>query len=64
MLNEVTKIQTRSDLNDRIRTPIKNDQFYTKISPKMQGNKLFQQKKEYKIDETWLLWSKKRLYVL
>ena len=42
MLNEATEIQTRSDLNDRIRTPIKNDQIYTKISPKMQGNKLFQ----------------------
>ena len=34
------------------------------ILKKVQEDRLFQQQKEYKVDEKGLLWSKERLYVL
>ena len=37
--------------------------FYLEILKKVQEDSLFQQKKEYKVDEYGLLWSKDRLYV-
>ena len=40
------------------------DQFYVEILKKVQEERLFQQQEEYKVDQTRLLWSKERLYVL
>ena len=51
----VIEIQTSFDQNDRTGTSNKSDQFYTEINQKMQENRLFQQRKEYKIYCTQLL---------
>ena len=40
------------------------DPFYVEILKKVQEDRLFQQQKEYKVDEIGLLWSKGRLYIL
>ena len=63
MLYEVTLIQTDLDLHDRIRTINLFDCFYVEILKKDEEDRLFQQRKEYKVDETRLLWSKETLYV-
>ena len=63
MLYEVNLSQTDLDLNERIRTANGVDHFYVEILKKVQGDRLFQQQKEYKVDETGLLWSKEILYV-
>ena len=63
MIYEVTLSQTDSDLHERIRTTNKVDPFYVEILKKVQEGRLFQQQKEYKVDETELLRSKERLYV-
>ena len=64
MLYEVTLIQTDLDFHDRIRTINLFDCFYVEILKKDEEDRLFQQKKEYRVDETRLLWSKERFYVL
>ena len=63
MIYEVTVSQNNADLHEKIRTANKVDPFYVEILKKVQEDWLFQQQKEYKVDETELLWSKDRLYV-
>ena len=48
----------------KINTGNKVDPFYVEILKKVQEDRLFQQQKEYKVDESRLLWSKDRLYIL
>ena len=64
IIYEVTLSQTDSDLHERIRTTNRVDPFYVEILNKVQDDKFFQQQKEYKVDETRLLWSNEILYVL
>ena len=61
MIYEVTLIQIDSDLNKRIRKANRVDPFYVEILKKVQEDRLFQQQKEYKVDETRLLWSKEKI---
>ena len=63
MLYEVNLIQTDLYLHDSITMENKVDHFYVEILKNVQEDWLFQQQKEYKVDETGLLWSKERLYV-
>ena len=63
MIYEVTLSQSDVDLNERIRTANGVDPFYVEILKKFQEDRLFQQQKEYKVDETGLLVSKERLYI-
>ena len=63
MIYEVTLSQTNSDLYQRIRATNRVDPFYVEILNKFQEDKLIQQQKEYKVDETRLLWSNERLYI-
>ena len=63
MLYEVTLSQTNSDLHDRIRMKSRVDRFYVEVLKKIQEDRLFQQQKEYKVEEIGLLWSKEILYV-
>ena len=63
MIYEVTISQTDLDLHERIRTTNRFDPFYVEILKKVQEDRLFQQQKEYKVDEMGLLWSKEILYV-
>ena len=63
MIYEVTMSQTDADLHENIRMANKVDPFYVEILKKVQEDQLFQQKKEYKVNEYGLLWSKDRLYV-
>ena len=63
MIYEVTLSQTNADLHEKIRTANKVDPFYVEILKKVQEDRLFQQQKEYKVDDSGLLWSKDRLYV-
>ena len=63
MIYEVTLSQIEVDLHERIRAANCIDSFYVEILCKVQEDRLFQQQKEYKLDETRLLWSKERLYV-
>ena len=64
MIYEATLSQTNADLHERIRTANRVDPFYVEILKKVQEDRLFQKQKEYKVDESRLLWSKDRLYVL
>ena len=64
MIYEVTLSQKGADLHEKIRTANKVDPFYVEILKKVQEERLFQQQKEYKVDDTRKLWSKDRLYVL
>ena len=64
MLYEVTLRQVDSYLHDRIGTTSGVDRFFVEILKMIQEDRLFQQQKEYKVDDTGLLWSKERLYVL
>ena len=64
MIYEVTLSQTDADLHERIREANRVDPFYVEILKKVQEDKLFQQQKEYKVDESELLWFKDHLYVL
>ena len=64
MLYEVTLTQTDSDLHGRIITTSRVDHFYVGILKKIQEDRLFQQQNKYKVDDSILLWSKERLYVL
>ena len=50
-------------LDESIRMENKVDRFYVEILKKVQEDRLLQQQKEYKVEETGLLWSKERLYV-
>ena len=43
--------QTDSDLHERFRTTNEVDPFYVEIVKKVQEDRLFQQQKEYKLDE-------------
>ena len=63
MLYEVNLIQTNSYFHDRILTSNGVDHFYVESLKKIQEDRLFQQQKEYKVDETRLLWSKEIFYV-
>ena len=63
MIYEVTLSQTDTDLHERIRAANGVDPCYVEILKKVQEDRLFQQQKEYKVDESGLLWSKDRLYV-
>ena len=51
MIYEVTLSQTDADLHENIRTANKVDPFYVEILKKVQEDQLFQQQKEYKVDE-------------
>ena len=62
MIYEVTLIQADVDLHENIRTTNKVDLFYVEILKKVQEDRLFQQQKEYKVDDFGILWSKDRLY--
>ena len=55
MIYEVTLRQTDSNLHERIRMANRVYPFYVEILNKVQEDKLFQQQKEYKVDETRLL---------
>ena len=50
MIYEVTLNQIDANLHERIREANRVDPFYVEILKKFQQNKLFQQKKEYKVD--------------
>ena len=63
MIYEVTLIQINVYFHEKIRTTNKVDAFYVEIL-KVQEDWLFQQQKECKVDDSGLLWSKDRLYVL
>ena len=60
MIYEVTLSKTNSDLHERIRTANRIDPFYVEILKKIQEDGSFQQQKEYKVNETGLLWYKER----
>ena len=60
---EVNLSQIDAYLYENIRTANKVDPLYVEILKKFQEDRLFQQQKEYKVDESGLLWSKDRLYV-
>ena len=62
MIYEVTLSQSDANLHERTRTANIVDPFYVEILKKVQEDKLFQQQKEYEVDETSLLWSKEGLY--
>ena len=64
MIYEVTLSEANADLHDKIQTTNKVDLLYVEILKKVQKDRLFQQQKEYKVDDSRLLWSKDRLYVL
>ena len=64
MIYEMTLSQTDADLHKKIRKSNNIDPFYVEILKKFQEDKLFQQQKEYKVDESRLLWSKDHMYVL
>ena len=55
MIYEVTLSQTDSYLHERIRTTNRADAFYVEILKKVLEDRLFQQQKEYKVDEMGLL---------
>ena len=63
MIYDVTLSQTDADLHANIRIANKVDPFYVEILKKVQEDWLFQEQKEYKVDDFRLLWSKDRLYV-
>ena len=63
MIYEVTLSQTDAYLHEKIIMTNKVDPFYVEIIKKIQEDWLFIQQKEYKVDESKLLWSKDRLYV-
>ena len=63
MIYEVTLSQDDADLHENIITANKVDLVYVEILKKVQEDQLFQQQKEYKVDDFRLLWSKDRLYV-
>ena len=58
MIYEVTISHTDSDLHERIRMTNIFNPFYVEILKKVQEDRLFQQQKEYKVDEIRLPWSK------
>ena len=62
MIYEVTLSQTNAYFHEKIRRTNKVDSFYVEILKKVQEDWLFQQKKEYKVDNSGILWSKDRLY--
>ena len=64
MIYEVIVSQTDLDLHKKIRMTNIVYHFYVEMLKKFQEDRLFQQQKEYKVDETGLLWSKEILYVL
>ena len=63
MIYEVTLIQTDANLHENIRTTNKVDPFYVEILKKVHEDRLFQQQKEFNVDDSGVLWSKDRLYV-
>ena len=60
MIYEVNLSQIDLDLQERIRMANRVDPFYVEILKKVQEDMLFQQQKEYKVEETCLIWSKER----
>ena len=63
MIYEVNLSQTDADLHERIRATNRVDSLYVEIIKKFLEDRLFQQQKEYTVDDYGLLWSKDRLYV-
>ena len=63
MIYEVTLSQTDLNLHERIRAANRVDRFYVESFMKVEEDRLFQQQKVHKVEETRLLWSKERLYV-
>ena len=63
MIYEVTLSQTNEYLHERIRVANRVNPFYVEILKKFQEDRFFQQQKEYKVDESRLLWYKDHLYV-
>ena len=63
MIYELTPSRTNAYFHENIRIANKVDSFYVEILKKFQEDPLFQQQKEYKVDDSGLLWSKDRLYV-
>ena len=63
MICDVTLSQTDANLHENIRAANRVDPFYLDFLKKFQEDRLFQQQKEYKVDESGLLWSKERLYI-
>ena len=63
MIYEVTLSQIDAYLHERITVANGVDPFYVEILKKFQEDRLFQQQKEYKVDESRLLWSEDNLYV-
>ena len=55
MIYEVTLSQADVDLHENIRTTNKVDLFYVEILKNVQEDRLFQQQKKYKVDESGLL---------
>ena len=52
MLYEVTLSQTDSYLQDRIGMTSRVDHFYLEVLKNIEEDRLFQQQKKYKVDET------------
>ena len=63
MIYEMTLSQTDSDLHKRIRMTNRFYPFYLEILKKVQEDTFFQKQKEYKVDESGMLWSKDRMYI-
>ena len=63
MIYEVTLSQTDVDLHEKIRAANWVDPLYVEILKKVKEDRLFQQQKEYKVDEFGLLWSTDILYI-
>ena len=60
---KVNLSQANADLHENIRTGNRVDPFYVEILKNVKEYSLFQQKKEYKVNKSELLWSKDCLYV-
>ena len=57
MIYEVTLSQIDPYFEERIRTTNGVEPFYVQILKKVQEDRMFQQQKEYKVDESVMLWS-------
>ena len=63
MIYKVTLSQTDAYLHENIRAANRVNPFYVEILKKFHEDRLFQQQKEYKVNESGLLWYKYRFYV-
>ena len=60
MIYEVTLSQTDAYFHERIRVANEVNPFYVEILKKFHEDRLLQQQKEYKVDESRMIWSKDR----